>query len=129
MYEEKINLISKETLVEKPNENLIFDDIDKETLYEHLAKYNFNKSDFEKIFFAESFTSNDQNEINQSFRDISTNSDLSMIDIVLFLEKDFGDLKKILYFLDGDSKSLLKKQMAKKYNVKIDSNKLYKLLR
>ncbi|MFW6219534.1 MAG: hypothetical protein ACOC33_01570 [bacterium] len=129
MYEEKLKLISKDTLIEKPNERQIFDDIDKETLYDHFIEYKLDKRMLDKIFYAEQYSSNEQNEINQIFRTISKKYDISMLDIVLFLENDFGKLKKILSFLDGDSKSLLKKQVSNEYNISVDSNKLYKILR
>ncbi|MFA5484943.1 MAG: hypothetical protein WC260_01715 [Candidatus Pacearchaeota archaeon] len=129
MYEEKLKLISKDTLIEKPNEKQIFDDIDKETLYDYFLEYKLDKSIFDKIFYAETYSTTEQNEINQIFRTISKTYDISMVDIVLFLENDFGKLKKILSFLDGDSKSLLKKHISNEYHIKMDSNKLYKILR
>ena len=126
--ENKINLVMKESLVEKANENKIFSNIDKESVYFSLKKYGFTKSELDKIFFAESYTTSEQQKLNQVFRDITKKDGVPLMDIVLFLEEDYDKLKKILSFMDGDTKSILKNQMSKTYGIEVDSNKLYKIL-
>lgn len=119
----------KESLVEKANEVRIFDNIDKGAVYASFKKYGFDKSELDRIFFAETYSSAEQHELNQVFRIVTKTEGISLIDIVLFLEQDYDKLKKILSFMDGDTKSLLKNQMSKKYGFKIEENTLWKILR
>ena len=119
----------QESLVEKTNESKIFNNLDKDSVFKSLEKYGFSQSELDKIFFAESYTSSEQHELNQTFRILVKTEGIHLMDIVLYLEQEYGVLKKILSFLDGDSKSLLKNQMSKKYGFEIEENKLYKILR
>jgi hypothetical protein len=44
------------------------------------------------------------------------------------LEDSLNKFKKIIAYLDNDTKEILKKELAKKYRIKIESNNLYKIL-
>lgn len=119
----------KESLIEKANESKIFDKIDKSMVFKSFKKYGFGKSELDRIFFAERYTTEEQHELNQVFRILTKTEQISLIDMVLFLEEDYDKLKKIVSFMDADTKHLLKNQMSKKHGIKIEENTLYKILR
>jgi len=52
---------------------------------------------------------------------------MDLSDSVLFLE-EFTRIKKILYFLDGESKWIIKNELSEKNNIELETNEVYKIL-
>jgi len=124
---ERMDMISKEVLSISKSEENIIDNIQKTKFFELLDKYEFTYEKLQVIFESEMYTNDTQNNLNIILRKIKKLHGMNMSDSVIFLE-DFTRIKKILYFLDGESKWIIKNELSEKYNIEIETNELYKML-
>ena len=125
---ERMDMVSKEEIlsVSKSEETMI-NNIQKTKFFELLEKYNFTYAKLQVIFESEIYTNETQNNLNIILRRIKKTHGINMSDAVVFLE-EFTRIKKILYFLDGESKWIIKNELSEKYNIEIETNELYKML-
>ncbi len=122
-----MDVVSKEVVNITKNEEAIIDDIEKNNFYKILNTYRFPRKDLEVIFQSEIYTNNIQEELNIVLRKLKKEHGISITDSVLFLD-EFTKVKKILIFLDGESKFILKNELSEKHGIEIETNDLYKIL-
>ena len=124
---ERLDMISKEVLSVSKSEEIIINDIQKGSFYDILEKYGFTYAKLQVIFESEIYTNDTQNNLNVILRKIKKTHGINMSDSVVFLD-EFTRIKKILYFLDGESKWIIKNELAEKYNIDFETNELLKML-
>lgn len=124
---ENMDLVSNESTELYKNENNIINDIQQHQICDLLEKYKFTYDKIKSIFESEVYSTSLQNDLNIIFRKLKKHHNINLLDIVMYLE-EFTKIKKVLYFFDADTKWLLKKELSKKYNIKIKGNDLYQIM-
>ena len=124
---ERMDMISKEVLSVSKSEETIIDNIEKEKFYKLLSKYGYPYDKLQVIFESEIYTNDTQHSLNIILRKIKKVHGIDMSDGIIFLE-EFTRIKRILFFMDGESKWIIKNELAEKYNIDFDTNELYKML-
>jgi hypothetical protein len=128
MAKNKIESLSKDEVFNKSKENEIIDNISKEEFLKWMTDNGFSKSFLKTIFDEKKIGSVEQSSFNQLLRRTKKEMNITILDSVLYLEDSLNKFKKIIAYLDNDTKEILKKELAKKYRIKIESNNLYKIL-
>lgn len=124
---ERMESVEKSEVLVYKSENVIFENIQNESIYKILNTYGYDEKKLTEIFVSENYTATEQHNLNAFFRKFPKEYDISLIDVMLFLEK-LNRPKRIVYFLDTENKSALKAELAKKYRIKIRSNDLLNFL-
>jgi len=117
---ERMGMISTEALsIDKSEENII-DNIQKKNFFKILKECGYTYERLKVIFESEIYTNETQNDLNITLRKIKKSHGIHLSDSVVFLE-DFTRIKKILYFLDGDSKYIIKTELSERYNIDFET--------
>lgn len=124
---ENMDAISKEILSISKSEDSIINKIQKDIFFNILKRYEFTYEKLQLIFQSEIYTNEIQDNLNMILRKMKKKHKILISESVLFLE-EFTKIKKILYFLDGESKWIIKNELSEKYNIELETNELYKLL-
>lgn len=106
----------------KEIENGVIEKINQQRFFNKLKAIGYDSEILTKLFECDKVDSSEKYYFNNHIRSIQKESNIKMTDIVLYLEKYFGDYKKIVNLFDLTSNTLLRKELIKTYNVNIDSN-------
>lgn len=124
---DKMKLLSKEVLdISKP-EDILIEKIQKEIFWDILETHGFDYEKLKVIFESEIYTNETQNNLNLLLREMKTTDGILLSDSVIFLE-EFTRIKKILVFLDGESKYMIKTELSDRHNIEIETNNLSKMI-
>lgn len=124
---ERMDMISKDALSIFKSEETIIDNIQRKKFFDVLKECGYTYERLKVIFESEMYTNETQNDLNITLRKIKKSHGLHLSDSVVFLE-EFTRIKKILYFLDGESKWIIKNELSDKYNIEFETNELFKML-
>lgn len=111
--------------------DIIMDEIRRKEFYQAIKTYSL---DLNKIFVSiENKSKIDvktdyKEEFNLTLRDLKKNFDFDIIEAVLFLERDWANMKSIFLILDEESKYTMKVELSKKYCIKITKTTLDRFL-
>lgn len=102
-------------------ESEIFENFSKEKFYNDLERLGVNLENIDK-------KSADKEVFNWVLRKLKSSYGYSILECILYLEKDHLSLKKLLALIDEEVFQIIKIELAEKYNIKILKTKLEKFL-
>jgi hypothetical protein len=126
--ESHIDLVNVNNILEKSYEREIIHDIYRKEFFQWMEENGFDYNTFRRMFECKRISSIEQNKFNIALRKAKESIRIDLIDSVLYLEESFVKIKKILSFLDDDTKSILKNELSKKYKIEIEKSELWKFL-
>jgi hypothetical protein len=100
------------------NEEVVFSEMNKKYFYECLDFYDYKVENVmeEKVF------SEHKEEFNYILRKVKEIFDINIYNAIMYLEKDFLSMFKILKILDDANKYTLKLELGEKYNIKVETS-------
>jgi len=120
-------IVLKENMFMYKNDATVIDTIHRCRFFEMLREYDFDLPILKIIFESDIHTTSQQNEFNIALRKIKKLHGMSLVDCVLFLG-EFNKIKKIVYFLDDETKYILKVELAERYNVDVKEDTLFEFI-
>lgn len=120
---DKDHILLREDMFLYKNDTSVIDKIHRKRFYGYLEDYDFDRSTLKIIFESDIHSTTQQNNFNIALRKINKYHGMNLIDCVLFLG-EFNKIKKIVYFLDDETKYIIKLEFAEKYNVEVKEDTL-----
>lgn len=105
-------------------ENEVFDKVHRKLFIKELKKKNINLNSL----FNRRHTLIEKHEFNKFIRNMIDNHGISVLNCVLYMEMVYINFRRILILLDEENIYLLRMELAKKNNIEIKRNKLFKYL-
>jgi len=113
---------------EKTNEQEFINDIQKTEFFDWLNKNGYSFEDIKEILDGKRISAEEQSHFNITLRRAKKEINISLTEIIVYLEEFFVKFKKILTILDGETKFELKKELSSNYKIKLDKNSLSQIL-
>lgn len=126
--ENKIELVNINKIIDKSDEKEIIYEIYRREFYKWMENHGFTQNNLRRMFESKRISSIEQNRFNSALKSAKQNIHIEIVDSLLYLEESFVKIKKIVSFLDDDTKSILKHELSAKYKIKIEKNELWKFL-
>ena len=128
MSKKEIRIVEIEKISDKINENEIINDIIKNEFFNYMDKKGYSFEVLQKLFECNKISSSEMNNFNVFIRKINKEMTINIYEMVIYFEMYFTKIKKILNLFDKETKFILKKELSKKYHIKIDENNLKLIL-
>jgi hypothetical protein len=101
------------------NEKMICDNIDQRDFFKALQSKGYTPDVLTMLFDEENFETIDKFDFNGVIRSINEIDKIPMFDMLVFLEKNIADPKKVIGILDPRNMAILKKEAEKSHNIKL----------
>jgi len=116
----KIVMVKPEKVIQRTNENELFDDISRQEYFKWMENQGFSYENLMKLFENKRISSIEQNRFNSILKRAKYEINVDIYESVLYLEEQFVKMKKILNLLDDELRYLLRTEMEEKYKIKTD---------
>lgn len=120
MKDMKIVMVKPEKVIQRTNENELFDDISRQEYFKWMENQGFSYENLMKLFENKRISSIEQNRFNSILKRAKYEINVDIYESVLYLEEQFVKMKKILNLLDDELRYLLRTEMEEKYKIKTD---------
>jgi len=121
-------IVDKSTFSNRVNESELVDNISKKEFFNILKENGYSKDLLADIFEEKRLSASEQFRFNNIIRKIKSDSNIPITESIIYLEESFVKFKKILSVFDSETKTLLKKELSKKFHIKLDENTLKQIL-
>ena len=101
------------------NESHISEKIDQRTFFNIMNNNGYSTDVLSTLFDEIDFQEIDIYQFNCVLRRINKINKVPVFDMLLYFEKYFAELKKVVSILDDRTKSILKSEATKKFHIKI----------
>lgn len=128
MAKHQVNTFDQGKVSVKANESELVNDILKREFLKWMSENGYPFEYLKEIFEGKKMSASEQSNFNETIRDAKKENNISLIDIVILFEENFNKFKKILSVLDGETKYELKKELSKKYYIRLDETNLSQIL-
>jgi hypothetical protein len=128
MAKNEIKVVSDAKINDRVNEREMLDEITKGELFDWFHQNGYSYSRLEEIFEGNRVTSNEQNHFNIILRKAKDEIEMEITDIILYLENEFSDLRRLMAIVDDETKHILKIELAANYKINVDKNSLEQIL-
>jgi hypothetical protein len=126
--EEKIEFVNINQLINRSEENEIIDEINRNEFFKLMSEHGFDHNTLRRLFENKRISANEQINFNNALRMAKQKIFINIYESIIYLDECFIKIKKILSFLDGDTKYILKKELSDKYKIQLNKNELWKIL-
>ena len=116
----KIVMVKPEKVIQRTNENELFDDISRQEYFKWMENQGFSYENLMKLFENKRISSIEQNRFNSILKRAKYEINVDIYESVLYLEEQFVKMKKILNLLDDELRYLLRTELEEKYKIKTD---------
>lgn len=116
----KIVMVKPEKVIQRTNENELFDDISRQEYFKWMENQGFSYENLMKLFENKRISSIEQNRFNSILKRAKSEINVDIYESILYLEEQFVKMKKILNLLDDELRYLLRTEMEEKYKIKTD---------
>jgi len=116
----KIVMVKPEKVIQRTNENELFDDISRQEYFKWMENQGFSYENLMKLFENKRISSIEQNRFNSILKRAKYEINVDIYESILYLEEQFVKMKKILNLLDDELRYLLRTEMEEKYKIKTD---------
>lgn len=113
----------------RTNEKELVSDILKREFFDWMEQNGYDLDRLKFIFNGKKLSSSEQSRFNIIIRKSRQEINISLTEIILFFEESFNRFKKILSVFDGETKFELKKELSKKFHIKLEETNLQEILR
>ncbi|HON83001.1 MAG TPA: hypothetical protein PLI22_02555 [Caldisericia bacterium] len=120
MKDMKIVMVKPEKVIQRTNENELFDDISRQEYFKWMENQGFSYENLMKLFENKRISSIEQNRFNSILKRAKYEINVDIYESILYLEEQFVKMKKILNLLDDELRYLLRTEMEEKYKIKTD---------
>jgi len=127
-HEERIELVNINQIINRSEEKEIIDDIYRKEFFDWMAANGFDHNTLRRLFESKRISASEQIRFNNALRNVKEDIFVNIYESILYLDESFIKIKKILSFLDDDTKYVLKTELSKKYKIQLDKNELWKIL-
>lgn len=128
MAKHQIKIFEQSKMLNKTNESDLIDNITKKEFFNWMNNNGYSFDYLKEIFECKKISAYEQSKFNETIKRAKTEINIGFIDIVLLFEENFNKFNKILLMFDGETKYELKKELSKKYFVKLDENNIKQIL-
>jgi hypothetical protein len=101
------------------NEKLIYEKINQSVFFKALKSKGYNSDILATLFDEENYQTIDKCDFNNTLQYINKTKNFPIFEMLLYLEKNFADLKKVMDVLDDKTKSILKEETKKNFYIKL----------
>ena len=123
-----VTTVDKEKIICRVNEQELVDEILKKEFFIWMKDNGYGYKEIKEIFDGKRLSAAEQSKFNSTVRRIKKEENISITETIVFLEESFTKFKKILSIFDGETKFELKKELSKKYHIKLDETNLSQIL-
>jgi predicted component of type VI protein secretion system len=116
----KIVMVKPEKVIQRTNENELFDDISRQEYFKWMENQGFSYENLMKLFENKRISSIEQNRFNSILKRAKSEINVDIYESILYLEEQFVKMKKILNLLDDELRYLLRTELEEKYKIKTD---------
>ena len=109
------------------NEKMIYDTLSQKSFFKVLGSKDYDIDILTTLFDEEEFQTIDKCEFNNILQTINKVNKFPMFDMLLYLDKNVADLKKVMTVLDDKSKAILKEESKKRFHIKLSECSLMDL--
>ena len=120
MKDMKIVMVKPEKVIQRTNENELFDDISRQEYFKWMENQGFSYENLMKLFENKRISSIEQNRFNSILKRAKSEINVDIYESILYLEEQFVKMKKILNLLDDELRYLLRTELEEKYKIKTD---------
>jgi len=128
MSKHKITTFDREKVYNRINELELVNEIMKNEFFVWMNENGYNHRQIKEVFDGKRLSAGEQSRFNVTVRRAKKEANISLVDTVIYLEESFARFKKILSVLDSETKFELKKEMARKFRIKIEETNLSQIL-
>lgn len=116
----KIVMVKPEKVIQRTNENELFDDISRQEYFKWMENQGFSCENLMKLFENKRISSIERNRFNLILKRAKSEINVDIYESILYLEEQFVKMKKILNLLDDELRYLLRTELEEKYKIKTD---------
>lgn len=128
MAKHVINMIDKDKVENKVNESELINEISRQEFHKLMEQNEFGYNELRTLFDAKKICINEQIRFNLTIKKLKKETNISLTEMILFLEETFAKFNKILLVFDGENRFELKKELSVSYHIKLDKNTLSQIL-
>lgn len=110
------------------NENNIINDISKTIFFEWLNKEGLSETNIKEMFDGKKITSLEQQKLNSLLKKAKTELFITVVESLIYFDENFIDIKKIIPVLDGETRFIVKKELAEKYKLELEITNLSEII-
>ena len=119
------NLMPKDPILFDREENELVASMTNKTIQDILTANGYPENKLRTIFAGQRCSSKEQCELNWTLKNIKREYNMPLRDVFLYFDT-FAVIENILTFIDADTVSVLKAELAVQYNRKLIKNDLFK---
>ena len=101
------------------SERLICETIDQKTFFKAMRDNGYSEEVLTNLFDEDNFESIDQCDFNGVIRNINKTDRIPIFDMLMYLEKNIAEVRKIYPILDDRNKAILTEEAKKTFHIKI----------
>lgn len=116
------------SIKEKSNEKELMNNILRDEFFKWMEERGYDQNKLKSIFECKKINDLDQINFNDILRRAKKQMNISLTDMIMFFEETFETFKKLLLVFDGETTFELKKELSKKYHIKLDETNLNEIL-
>jgi hypothetical protein len=129
MSKNQIVTLDNQFIIEnKSNENEVISEILRKEFYDWMEINGYNLDKIKNLFDDTKISATEQSQFNILIRKAKQEINISLTEIIMFFEEQFTKFKKILSVFDGETNFELKKELSKKFHIKLDETNLEEIL-
>ena len=128
MAKHQVNTFDQSKISEKTNESELVNDILKKEFLNWMEDNGYTFEYLKEIFDGKKMSAFEQSKFNDIIRKAKIDVNISFVDIIILFEESFNKFKKILSIFDEETNYELKKELSKKYYIRLDETNLKQIL-
>lgn len=101
------------------NEKSLCDGIDQKTFFKIMKEKGYTTDILTVLFDEEHYETIDKFDFNVVIREVNKKYNVPIFDMLVYLEKNIAECRKVYTILDDRNKSILKEEAQKSFHIKI----------